>query len=383
MNLRSNSLGSLSQALAAALAAVASASALAQSYTVIDLTPTAGNAIANSVEGGVAVGYEAPLINSALLRAKIWAPEGTLDLHPAILDNPLTGIVGRSGLEGSSGDLQVGWGAGPLTSNRTAPMAWRSTADSAGFLPLPFTSLGGLASSTDGNQIVGYAVEASGETPTSGTSHALVWDAATSTVTDLGDGGKGARAVGVSNGQQVGYITKANAQAALWTGTENSLVVLHPAGAAVSVANTTDGSRQGGYAGYDVRVRNEARKGNKYARFTYATVWTGTANSALSIHPSPSNAPAVPFNNSYVLGMQGAWMVGYATDPAATGSPAYNHAIVWDAEYQSIDLNAFLPAGFTGAIAYSVDADGTVAGVMTSAAGKRHAVLWVPTPSVN
>lgn len=83
------------------------------------------------IPDSVVVGSETPSVASALSRAKIWTADGTTDLHPATLDNPLAGIVGRSGLEGIFGNLQVGWGAGPITSNRTAPMVWRGAADSA------------------------------------------------------------------------------------------------------------------------------------------------------------------------------------------------------------------------------------------------------------
>jgi len=71
--------------------------------------------------------------------------------------------------------------------------------------------------------------------------------------------------------------------------------------------------------------------------------------------------------------MSATQIAGYATE--ANG---VSHAIVWSANLDSIDLNAFLPAGFTAAQAYAVDANGVVAGVMLDAAGRRHAVAWVP-----
>ncbi len=83
-------------------------------------------------------------------------------------------------------------------------------------------------------------------------------------------------------------------------------------------------------------------------------------------------------SHSYALALNGSRIVGYAGDQSKFGTPAYSHAIVWDANYESVDLNAFLPAGFVGAQALAVDADGNIAGFMAKADGTRHAVLWVP-----
>ena len=74
--------------------------------------------------------------------------------------------------------------------------------------------------------------------------------------------------------------------------------------------------------------------------------------------------------------------MGHATDGAlSASSPAYNHAVVWNvATFEVVDLNAFLPAGFVGSIAYAIDAAGTIAGQMLDANGNRRACLWVPNP---
>ena len=357
------------------------ANAKAQSYTVIDLTPGAGNATATSVSGGVAAGSSAAGIFSTAARAMVWDASGATDLHPASLDDAATGITGRSYIYSISGNLQVGSGAGPTTANRLTPLLWRGTAASAVALPVPFTNFGGQAQSTDGIQIVGYATGQDKDgAAIAGPAHAMLWDAATGTATDLGDGGGGAMAYGVGGGQQVGYVIKTQASAALWRGSRQSLVSLHPKGAVVSVASDTDGTRQVGHAGYDIRVRQEAAKGSKYQRFTYATLWTGTSLSAVGIHPYPVNMPAgVNFTQSYALGINGTQIAGYAGDQNKFGTPAYSHAIVWDvATLESVDLNAFLPAGFVGAQATSVDAAGNVSGFMAKADGTRHAVIWIP-----
>lgn len=259
------------------------------------------------------------------------------------------------------------------------------TADSAALLTIPFANIGGQALATDGSQIGGYAIPLNRDGTTQGPSRAMLWDVATGTPVDLGDGGSGAQVYGVGGGQQVGYVIKSLANAALWIGTAKSLVIIHPTGAVTSFACSTDGGRQVGYAGYDIRVRVEAFKGLKDTRFNYATVWNGTAASARNIHAVPVNAMAgVSLSHSFAQGIAGSLIVGYGGDQSKVGTPAYSHALVWDANmnYQATDLNAFLPAGFVGAQALSVDSQGNICGFMAKADGTRHAVVWVlnPTP---
>jgi hypothetical protein len=368
--------------LLAGLVSLAAAKASAQTYTVVDLSPTAGNAVANGISGGVAGGGTARGIFDTFTRATLWTGAGDIELHPVGFDDTASGVAGRSVVLDVSGTFQVGWASGVTTGNRPVPVVWSGTADSVRTLAIPFVNFGGQATGTDGSQVVGFATGLDRDGVVQGPTHAMVWDAGTGAAVDLGDGGGGAIAYGVAGGQQVGYVVKGQARAALWSGSARSLVVLHPKNAVVSVANGTDGQRQVGYAGYDVRVRVEAAKGNKDARFNYATVWTGSAASAVSIHPYPVNALAgVTLAHSFALGTQGSWVVGYAGDASKTGTPAYSHAIVWDGSFEAIDLNAFLPAGFVGAQALAVDAAGNVSGFMAKADGTRHAVVWLLDPA--
>lgn len=359
----------------ASLAMLAAAPAGAQSYTLIDLSPAAGNAVATEIADGIAAGYASPGIFGTAYRATLWDGVSSLDLHPsALVDNPVTGAVGRSFIQGGAAGIQVGWVSGTVTAGRSAPVAWRGSAESAAFLNIPFVNFGGQAQATDGSQIVGYAT-AQDEDGVIGATQAMVWDVATGVGVNLADGGM---AYGVGGGVQVGFVTKKQASAALWRGTRQSQVLLHPRNAVTSVANATDGVRQVGYAGFDIRVRQEAAKGNKDKRFNYAHLWTGTAASALNIHPYPlNNLPGINLTQSFALAMNGNWIVGYAGDETKFGTPAYSHAIVWSSSFESIDLNAFLPAGFVGAQATSVDADGNVSGFIARADGTRHAAVWI------
>ncbi|MBL0212044.1 MAG: hypothetical protein IPQ13_14205 [Holophagaceae bacterium] len=361
------------------LALLAALPATAQSgYRVVDLTPS-GYGVANAASGGSAAGLVSTTPGAYTGHAAMWAPGGLVDLHPdLLLDDPAAGLFGRSVINGLAGGLQVGWGTGKATGNRAAAMAWHDSAASAAVLGLPFAAYASQALKTDGFQIVGSANPFIKDGTTFGPPHAIVWDAITGAAVDLGDGGNGAQALGVGGGQQVGYVIRGTFNAALWTGSDRSLLVIHPKNAAASQANATDGVRQVGWAGYDVRVRSEAAKGNHDARFNYATMWTGTVESATTIHPYPINNPTNSFSHSYATAVNGQTIVGYAGDQTAVGTPAYNHAIVWDASLNSIDLNAFLPTGFVGSQAFSVDAQGNIAGVMSTANGERHAVLWIP-----
>lgn len=341
------------------------------SYTAVDLTPTASGS-ALTASGGQTAGFTGSVPNAFTGRATLWTGDGPIDLHPAFLD----GAGARSQVNGFAGNLQIGIGAGTSTGNRNVPIAWSDSAASATLLNIPFVNAGGQANATDGIQIVGSAIGYNRDGTTLGSAHALIWDVATGSVIDIGID---ASLNDVAGGVQVGTISKGIANAAFWRST-NKATLLHPKNAVVSVASGTDGVRQVGYAGFDIRVRREAANGNKDRRFNYAHVWTGTAASALNIHPYASNADGKLLDHSYALKVKGPSIVGYATVSTGSTTIGLARAIVWDSNYQATDLQAFVPAGFVSSVAYGVDESGNIAGVMTKADGTRHAVLWMPNP---
>lgn len=359
-------------ALLLVAATVASVCALAQSYTAVDLTPN-GSGVASAAGEGLAAGYTGAVPNAVVGRATLWTADGPIDLHPAFLN----GAGARSTVNGFAAGLQVGFGADASTGNRNIPLAWRDTADSATALTIPFVNGGGQATATDGVQIVGSAIGLNGDGTALSSTHALIWDVATGTATDIGTD---ANLLGVAAGQQVGTVLRKVANATLWRGTKAG-TSLHPKGAAISSANATDGVHQVGYAGFDIRVRVEAVKGQKNKRFNYAYVWNGTAVSGLNIHPYVSSADGSTFDSSYALSIAGDYIAGYATLSTSNTSIGRPRAIVWDSNFQATDLQAFVPPGFISSVAYAVDADGNVAGVMTKADGTRHAVIWVLNPA--
>ncbi|MBS0660618.1 MAG: hypothetical protein JSR82_20550 [Verrucomicrobia bacterium] len=337
-------------------------------YTAVDLTPNASGA-ASAVSGGVAAGYTGSVPAAFTGRATLWTGDGAIDLHPAFL----AGAGARSAVQGSAADLQVGSGADVSTLNRLVALVWRNSAASAAQLPTPFANAGAQATATDGVQIVGSATPYIRDGTTLGPARALVWDAASGAVTDLGEG----TPFDVRAGQQVGIVFRNLATAVVWQSTRN-YTQLHPRNAVVSYANGTDGVRQVGYAGFDLRVREEATRGNKEKRFNFAHVWTGTAASALNIHPSTSSADGALLEHSYAQKVRGPWIVGHATTKATATTPARFRALVWNANYEATDLNAFLPPEFIHAQAVAIDEAGNIAGVMWKADGTRHAVAWLP-----
>ncbi|MBL9114705.1 MAG: hypothetical protein JNJ83_06820 [Verrucomicrobiaceae bacterium] len=341
------------------------------SYTAIDLSaPGSGSAMA--IDDGIAGGFISSVPNATTGKAVLWTGDGVVSLHPTFLDGP----TARSQVMGIFGNLQVGYGAGLTTSSRSVPLIWRDSAESAAVLNIPFTNFGGQANATDGAQVVGSAIGLNRDGTAIGSTHAMVWTLATGQAVDLGTD---ANAFDVAAGQQVGFVLKGQANAVLWRGSK-AYTLLHPKGAVISTASATDGVRQVGNAGFDIRVRVEAVKGNKNKRFTYAYVWSGTSASGLNIHPYISTRDNTLFEGSYALDVAGSHIVGYATVPSAVGTPGYQRAVVWNASLEATDLSAFIPTQFIGSVAYGVDASGNIAGVMTKADGTRHAVIWVPNP---
>jgi uncharacterized membrane protein len=149
----------------------------------------------------------------------------------------------------------------------------------------------------------------------------------------------------------------------LWSGTAESAVNLHPAGAFYqgSSALDIDGEQQVGYAGSALIFGPH-----------HAMLWTGTAASAVDLHPQG-------YAGSQALGTNGRQQVGYA---ALGGFPSGDlHAMLWNGSAtDSIDLHLLLPPGFTSSSAGAIDEFGNVFGSATDAAGRSHAIQWVAVP---
>ena len=347
----------------------ASVFAAQPNYVLIDLTSTTGYGDAYAASGGAAAGTVSTSANFLdATRATLWTGTSLIDLHPLTL---LGSANTKSSVQGFSGNLQVGWGIGPNTRMQFVPIAWHGKARSAAILTLPFTACAAQAVATDGVQIVGFAGTRNGSP-----FHALVWNARTGAVTNLGVGGNGAQALCVAHGQQAGFTTRSSGPVAtIWAGTASSQIVLHPNNdAVVSEILATNGLRQAGFCGFDSQVIDKATHSSLTKRINKAFVWDATVAGARSIHPAV-------FQQSYATSINGSSIVGYAYNDDEEETTERYHALLWNSSLQLMDLNVFLPPGFTGAMANSIDAEGTIAGTIFTTDGVRHAAVWIPAKS--
>ncbi|MFO0856087.1 MAG: hypothetical protein U0640_01875 [Phycisphaerales bacterium] len=157
-----------------------------------------------------------------------------------------------------------------------------------------------------GSRQVGYqSVNGAGE-------QAVMWSGTAGSRTVLSP--VQSQAYGAGGNQQVGIVYSfGNPQAALWTGSSQSQVILHPAGATQSSAVATTGSRQVGHA--------------RIGGVNHAALWSGTAASFVDLTP---NATADSQANVAIPGRQG----GFVRDGFDY------HAAVWSGTAASlVDLH--------------------------------------------
>ncbi len=165
------------------------------------------------------------------------------------------------------------------------------------------------------------------------------------------------KALGVRSGQQVGYASTVPypvgetfsyhpaSHAIVWAGTAASAIDLNPTGFTASEALATNGAQQAGWAYSNVPALSQ-----------HATLWAGTSASFADLHPAG-------YNDSRVTGLTATQQVGdgWVGPMGAVGS--VRHTLVWTGTPESVvDLNQFLPAGYTHAVATGIDALGNVVG---------------------
>ncbi len=96
-----------------------------------------------------------------------------------------------------------------------------------------------------------------------------------------------------------------------------------------------------------------------------AAVWTVSPAAVAVVHPTG-------YQNSIIWDMDGTAKAGHGKD-----SSGLLHALLWLGGINTMyDLNPTLPAGYTDALAYGVDAEGNVAGQAKHFSGKWHAIYW-------
>jgi len=278
------------------------------------------------------------------------------------------------------------------------------------------------AAATNGTQQAGYV---DGQNyPYSGRRAALWSGIAESLVLlwPLSEWGE-SEAVSIAGNQQVGYLDRSfcgngsgeggggctyHIHAALWNGTPESFVDLHPtsfAGANApgdqrSKALDTDGSNQAGYVELLLPLG-----GGSYKWETHAVLWQGAGGSAIDLHPQGwdvSYAYAVKNNTQVGYGIEVAgfsditpfvWHgsaesrvslgqgivldTNGATHVGAIGVDNSSHAFRWDGDTGSgFDLNTLLPFGYINSGATDINAEGDIIGWAQSPSGFLVGVLW-------
>ena len=164
------------------------------------------------------------------------------------------------------------------------------------------------------------------------------------------------KALGVRNGEQVGYVSNVPypygetlayhiySHAVKWTGTAASVVDLNPAGYTASEALATNGTQEGGWVFNNTSIAQ------------HAALWAGTAGTFVDLHPAA-------FSDSRITALTATQQVGDGWVGPMGGIGSVRHALVWTGTADSvIDLNQFLPAGYTHAVATGIDATGNVVG---------------------
>jgi hypothetical protein len=192
-----------------------------------------------------------------------------------------------------------------------------------------------------------------------GRSHALMWTSGG--VVDLNPNGfvySEAFATDGTHQAGTGIPSGGHLHALLWSGTAESAIDLHPAGCSGSYALGVGGGQQVGYAWLS---------DSSYQ--THALLWTGSAESVVDLHPGG-------FYDTRALAVAAGRQVGYGEVMGGY------HALLWNGTADSVvDLHAFLPPGFFSSQALGVDASGNVIGEANPSqgcpGGCAHAILWV------
>ena len=192
--------------------------------------------------------------------------------------------------------------------------------------------------------------------------HAWLW-------TDLGPskdlhpaGYDVSEALGVGGGRQVGYVYPGGycagcglvvqRHAAMWTGSANSMELLHSHIANYSVAVGTDGVQQVGHGMVGMGF--------------HALLWNSTGSSVVDLNPGPG----------YFLSLAGAVDAGQQVGSVAGADTAsWSHAALWTGTAASFeDLN---PHGYVESNAWSVRGGVQVgSGSLTGQTSKYRALAW-------
>lgn len=237
------------------------------------------------------------------------------------------------------------WNGSAASAVNLHPESWRST----------------VAYATDGVQQVGEGINLQTGT------HAILWNGSALDFVSLYHPGiQQSRAFGVGGGIQVGIgwgnFTNSSPHALAWEGTAASITDLHPAGYVQSEARATDGTQIVG----DVTVGGGVG---------HAALWNGLTGSFVDLNPDG-------WRSSHLFAVANGVQVGNGRNPTYDTSAA----TVWFGSAGSaLDLHQYLNGEYDASIAYGIDAStGDIVGQAWNAGDDtRKAVVWqaVPEPA--
>ena len=336
-----------------------------QRYILVDLTPAGSTTASASGISGTrqvgSVGFSTATAPSGVSHAGLW-----------------NGSASRFVDLGAGSATALGDGQQVGSANDHAAL-WLGTAQSRVDLnPTGWEQSGAVG--VGGGQQVGWATRnvpctgrkgrCGGGDGTKIEIHAFLWFGSASSAVDLTPTALGygaGRVLGTDGVRQVGYgqtILGVNAFsgpfAVMWSGTAASAVNLNPPDSIQSTASAVFGNQQVG-AGYSP---------------TRALLWTGSADSVVNLHPDG-------YAFSEARATNGTQQAGFGFVGDADTLVGHKHALVWSGDAASVvDLNQFLPPGFTDAAATGIDAAGNVVGWASTGSpdvpANVHAVMWVP-----
>jgi len=191
-------------------------------------------------------------------------------------------------------------------------------------------------------------------------SHAAMWSGTAQSFVDLHPAGHtDSYGTGAGAGTQVGFVGGPGyAHAAVWFGSAASMVDLHPAGFDFSSVSGAGGNQQVGTAGVSADNRDK----------NYAALWTGTAASYVNLHPAG-------FDQSYAYHTNGTQQVGYADEADGT-----SHAMMWSGTAASaVDLTR-ATSGLGGWLNFTAGNQQVGAAFDRATNGRGQASLWHGTP---
>jgi hypothetical protein len=343
-------------------------------YTAVDVSP-ATNSVRYYVHGGTS-GQQVGTLQSTQLgaanHALLLTGNGStvVDLHPTSLppDSPYYTVP--NALVNTPSVAYSSDGASQAGQFINTAVLWTGTQDSMVNLhPAQYNASSALA--VRGLQQAGWATTTAANGGHRGvpqsfyTSHAILWQGSASNFVDLHPAGfDGSAATSLSGGLQAGYgITNNNStQALMWSGSAGSVVNLHPQAFTSSVANGVNN-------GLVVGTGTLTKSGKAITSIDHAVLWFGSAKSCVDLNPAG-------FTSSDGMAINNTKQVGYGLATDATGT--HYHALVWTNTAASVvDLNQFLPAGYTDATALAIDAAGNIVGNASAADHIQHPIVWI------